>query len=338
MTHDSLVKLGRTGLHVTALGFGATAIGGMYEAVTPDQAQGAVEAAWDSGIRLFDAAPQYGLGLGELRLGAGLAGRPRDEYVLSTKVGRLLRADAPPNPDDFGPDGEPYDKGTPAVSTVYDYSREGVLTSLEESMARLGQDRLDLVYVHDPDNYLDEALAGAFPTLIELREQGVIGAVGAGMNQTQALEVFARESDPDVFLLAGRYTLLEQGALDTFLPLCEQRGIAVVIGGPFNSGLLADPNPGSHYNYLPAPTGLIDRARQLRAVCERHQVPLKAAAIQFPAAHPAVATVLTGTRRASELKENCAMFDLPIPPELWQELRAEGLIDERAPVPGGNNG
>jgi D-threo-aldose 1-dehydrogenase len=338
VTHDSKVKLGRTGLHVTALGFGATAIGGMYEEVTPDQAQGAVEAAWDSGIRLFDAAPQYGLGLGELRLGAGLADRPRDEYVLSTKVGRLLRADAPPNPDDFGPDGEPYDKGTPAVSTVYDYSREGVLTSLEESMARLGQDRLDLVYVHDPDNYLDEALAGAFPTLIELRDQGVIGAVGAGMNQTQALEVFARESDPDVFLLAGRYTLLEQGALDTFLPLCEQRGIAVVIGGPFNSGLLADPNPGSHYNYLPAPIELIDRARQLRAVCERHQVPLKAAAIQFPAAHPAVAAVLTGTRRASELKENCAMFDRPIPPELWQELRAEGLIDERASVPGGNNG
>jgi D-threo-aldose 1-dehydrogenase len=333
VAHDSKVKLGRTGLHVTALGFGATAIGGMYEEVTADQAQQAVDAAWDSGIRLFDAAPQYGLGLGETRLGAGLAQRPRAEYVLSTKVGRLLRADAPPNPDDFGPDGEPYDKGTPAVSTVYDYSREGVLTSLEESMARLGQDRLDLVYVHDPDNYVDEALAGAFPTLIELREQGVISAVGAGMNQTEALEIFARESDPDVFLLAGRYTLLEQEALDTFLPLCEQRGIAVVIGGPFNSGLLADPNPGTHYNYLPAPAELIDRARRLQAVCARYEVPLKAAAIQFPAAHPAVAAVLTGSRRASELTENCALFDLPIPPELWSELRAEGLLDERAPVP-----
>jgi D-threo-aldose 1-dehydrogenase len=333
VAHDALVKLGRTSLRVTALGFGATAIGGMYEKVSPDQAQQTVDAAWAAGIRLFDAAPQYGLGLGEMRLGAGLAGRPRDDYVLTSKVGRLLRADAPPNPDDFGPDGEPFDKGTPDVATVYDYSRDGVLASIEESLVRLGKDRLDIVYVHDPDEYVHQALATAFPTLIELREQGVIGAVGAGMNQTAALEVFARESDPDVFLLAGRYTLLEQAALDTFLPLCEQRGIAVVVGGPFNSGLLADPNPGTHYNYLPAPTDLIDRARRLQAVCERHAVPLKAAAIQFPAAHPAVAAVLTGSRRASELTENCAMFDLPIPAELWRELRAEGLIDERAPVP-----
>jgi D-threo-aldose 1-dehydrogenase len=204
-------------------------------------------------------------------------------------------------------------------------------------MARLGQDRLDLVYVHDPDNYVEEALAGAFPTLIELRDQGVIGAIGAGMNQTEVLEVFARETDPDVFLLAGRYTLLEQAALDTFLPLCEQRGIAIVIGGPFNSGLLADPNPGTHYNYLPAPTDLIDRARRLQEVCRRHDVPLKAAAIQFPAAHPAVAAVLTGCRRASEITENCAMFDLPIPAELWRELKAEGLLDERAPVPSGRD-
>ena len=188
MDHRAIAKLGRTGLSVTALGFGATAIGGMYEEVSDAQASETVDAAWDQGIRLFDAAPQYGLGLGEMRLGAGLAGRPRDEYVLSSKVGRLLRADAPPNPDDFGPDGLPFDKGTPDVATVYDYSRDGVLASIEESLARLGQDRLDIVYVHDPDNYVAEALAGAFPTLIELREQGVISAVGAGMNQTAALE------------------------------------------------------------------------------------------------------------------------------------------------------
>ena len=268
-----------------------------------------------------------------MRLGAGLAGHPRDGYVLSTKVGRLLRADAPPNPDDFGPDGLPFDKGTPAVSTVYDYSRDGVLTSIEESLARLGKDRLDLVYIHDPDNYVAEALATAFPALIELREQGVISAIGAGMNQTAALETFARETDPDVFLLAGRYTLLEQDALGTFLPLCEQRGIAVIVGGAYNSGLLADPSSGTHYNYLPAPQPLIERAQQLQAVCARHGVPLKAAAIQFPAAHPVVAAVLTGARRAAELNENCALFDLPIPPDLWQELRAVGLLDERAPVP-----
>jgi D-threo-aldose 1-dehydrogenase len=333
MDHRAIVKLGRTGLSVTALGFGATAIGGMYEEVSDAQAQETVDAAWERGIRLFDAAPQYGLGLGEMRLGAGLARHPRDEYVLSTKVGRLLRADAPPNPDDFGPDGEPFDKGTPAVATVYDYSRDGVLASIEESLARLGKDRLDIVYVHDPDNYVAEALAGAFPTLIELREQGVITAVGAGMNQTAALETFARETDPDLFLLAGRYTLLEQGALSTFLPLCEQRGIAVIAGGAFNSGLLADPNPGTHYNYLPAPQPLIERARRLQAVCARHGVPLKAAAIQFPIAHPAVAVVLTGARRAAEISENCDLFDLPVPPDLWQELKADGLLDERAPVP-----
>jgi D-threo-aldose 1-dehydrogenase len=333
MDHRAIVKLGRTGLNVTALGFGATAIGGMYEEVSDAQAHNTVDAAWEQGIRLFDGAPQYGLGLGEMRLGAGLAGHPRDGYVLSTKVGRLLRADAPPNPDDFGPDGLPFDKGTPAVSTVYDYSRDGVLTSIEESLARLGKDRLDLVYVHDPDNYVAEALATAFPALIELREQGVISAIGAGMNQTAALETFARETDPDVFLLAGRYTLLEQDALSTFLPLCEQRGIAVIVGGAYNSGLLADPNPGTHYNYLPAPQPLIERAQQLQAVCARHGVPLKAAAIQFPAAHPVVAAVLTGARRAAELNENCALFDLPIPPDLWQELRAGGLLDERAPVP-----
>jgi D-threo-aldose 1-dehydrogenase len=333
MDHSAIVKLGRTGLNVTALGFGATAIGGMYEEVSDDQASAVVDAAWDQGIRYYDAAPQYGRGRGGLRLGAGLARRPRDEYVLSTKVGRLLRSDAPPNPDDFGPDGLPFDKGTPDVATVYDYSRDGVLTSIEESLARLGKDRLDIVYVHDPDNYVAEALAGAFPALIELREQGVISAVGAGMNQTAALEIFARETDPDLFLLAGRYTLLEQGALDTFLPLCAERGIAVIAGGAYNSGLLADPNPGTHYNYLPAPQPLIERAVALRAVCERHGVPLKAAAIQFPAAHPVVAAVLTGARRDSELTENIDLFDRPIPAELWPDLRAEGLLDERAPVP-----
>ena len=333
MDHRTIVKLGRTGLSVTALGFGATAIGGMYEEVGDSQAHDAVDAAWNQGIRLFDAAPQYGLGLGEMRLGTGLAGRPRDQYVLSTKVGRLLRADAPPNPDDFGPDGLPFDKGTPAVSTVYDYSRDGVLASIEESLTRLGKDRLDIVYVHDPDRYVAEALAGAFPALIELREQGVITAIGAGMNQTAALETFARETDPDLFLLAGRYTLLEQEALGTFLPLCEERGIAVLAGGAYNSGLLADPNPGTHYEYLPAPPSLIDRAQRLAAVCARYGVPLKAAAIQFPIAHPAVAVVLTGARRAAEVDENCALFDQPVPPDLWRELKRSGLLDERAPVP-----
>jgi D-threo-aldose 1-dehydrogenase len=333
MRHDTAVQLGRTPLTVTALGFGATAIGGMYTAVTGHDASAAVAAAWESGIRFYDAAPQYGRGNGETRLGEGLSPYPREQYVLSSKVGRLLRAGAPPNPDDFGPDGTPYDADAPEVATVYDYSRDGVLTSIEESLKRLGTDHLDLVHVHDPDDYVEEALATAFPTLIELREQQVIKAIGAGMNQTAALEIFARESDPDVFLLAGRYTLLEQHALDTFLPLCAERGIAVIAGGVFNSGLLANPGPGTHYNYDPAPASLIARARRLGAVCERHGVPLKAAALQLPTAHPVIAATLTGARSRAEVEENVALFDLPIPASLWAELKAAGLLAADAPTP-----
>ncbi|AQT82778.1 hypothetical protein B1R94_12735 [Mycolicibacterium litorale] len=326
------MRLGRTALTVTALGFGATAIGGMYTAVSDDDALDTVAAAWEAGLRYFDTAPQYGRGNGERRLGSGLAPYRRDDYVLSSKVGRLLRADAEPHPDDFDSTGQPYDAGAPDVATVYDYSRDGVLRSIEESLVRLGTDRLDIALVHDPDDYVDDALATAFPTLIELREQKVVTAIGAGMNQTAALERFARESDPDMFLLAGRYTLLEQTALQTFLPLCGQRGIAVVAGGVFNSGLLADAGPRARYNYDPAPADLVTRANQLSAVCGRHGVPLKAAALQFPLAHPCVAAVLTGARSRGEITENVALFDLPIPDDLWLELKSEGLVVEDAPT------
>jgi D-threo-aldose 1-dehydrogenase len=333
MAHDTPVRLGRTSLTVTALGFGATAIGGMYTEVSDDAALDTVAAAWAAGLRYFDAAPQYGRGNGEVRLGRGLAEYRREDYVLSSKVGRLLRADAPPHPDDFDSTGRPYDAGAPDVATVYDYSRDGVLRSIEESLTRLGTDRLDIVLVHDPDDYVDEALATALPTLIELRDQKVVTAIGAGMNQTAALERFACESDPDMFLLAGRYTLLEQTALQSFLPLCAQRGVAVVAGGVFNSGLLADVGPGARYNYDPAPPDLIARAQRLAAVCQRHDVPLKAAALQFPAAHPVVVAVLTGARSRDEITENAALFDLPIPDDLWQELRAEQLLTDAAPTP-----
>ena len=333
MAHDTPVRLGRTALTVTALGFGATAIGGMYTEVSDDAAVDTVAAAWAVGLRYFDAAPQYGRGNGEVRLGRGLAGYPREDYVLSSKVGRLLRADAPPHPDDFDSTGRPYDAGAPDVATVYDYSRDGVLRSIEESLTRLGTDRLDIALVHDPDDYVDEALATALPTLIELRDQKVVTAIGAGMNQTTALERFARESDPDMFLLAGRYTLLEQTALQSFLPLCAQRGIAVVAGGVFNSGLLADAGAGARYNYDPAPADLIARARRLSELCQRHGVPLKAAALQFPIAHPCVAAVLTGVLSRAELDENARLFDLPIPCELWRELKAEGLLADDAPTP-----
>jgi D-threo-aldose 1-dehydrogenase len=333
MAHDTPVRLGRTALTVTALGFGATAIGGMYTEVSEDAAVDTVAAAWEAGLRYFDAAPQYGRGNGELRLGRGLASYPRAEYVLSSKVGRLLRADAPPHPDDFDSTGRPYDAGAPDVATVYDYSRDGVLRSIEESLTRLGADRLDIALVHDPDDYVDDALATALPTLIELREQKVVTAIGAGMNQTAALERFVRESDPDLCLLAGRYTLLEQPALQSFLPLCAQRGVAVVAGGVFNSGLLADAGAGARYNYDPAPADLIARTRRLSEVCRRHGVPLKAAALQFPIAHPGVAAVLTGARSRAEITENITLFDLPIPGELWRELKADRLLADDAPTP-----
>lgn len=331
--HDTPVRLGRTSLTVTALGFGATAIAGMYTAVSDDAADDTVAAAWEAGLRYFDAAPQYGRGNGERRLGHALSRYRREEYVLSSKVGRLLRADAPPHPDDFDSTGRPYDAGAPDVATVYDYTRDGVLRSIEESLERLGADRLDIVLVHDPDDYVDEALDTALPTLIDLRDQGVVGAVGAGMNQTQALETFARHSDPDMFLLAGRYTLLEQTALQTFLPLCAERGIAVVAGGVFNSGLLADTGPDARYNYDPAPADVVGRARELSRVCDRHGVPLKAAALQFPLAHPAVAAVLTGVRSRTEVLENVALFDSPISGALWEDLKAQGLLSEAAPTP-----
>jgi D-threo-aldose 1-dehydrogenase len=333
MKHDHIRKLGRTDVEVTALGFGATAIAGMYTEVTDEQAADAIHAAWDAGIRFFDTAPQYGRGNGELRLGRALKGYDRDSFTLSSKVGRLLRVDAPPNPDDFDPDGNPYDAGAPEVATVYDYSRDGILRAFDETMERLGVDRLDIVHVHDPDDYLDEALATAFPTLIELRDQGVVRAIGAGMNQTNALERIARESDPDALLLAGRYTLLEQTALDTFFPLCAERGIAVIAGGVFNSGLLADPSPAARYNYDRAPEALVTRALDLAAICAAHDVPLKAAALQLPAAHPVVAAVLTGARSADEVRENVELFDLDIPKALWTDLKSRGFLAENAPEP-----
>ncbi|KJC63631.1 D-threo-aldose 1-dehydrogenase [Agreia bicolorata] len=325
MKHDAPSRLGRTDISVTALGFGATAIGGMYSPVPEEQAIATVDAAWNHGIRFYDAAPQYGRGKGELRLGQALASRPRDSYVLSSKVGRLLRP--------VDPEGNSNSLDEPELATVYDYSRDGVLRSIEESLERLGTDHLDIVHVHDPDDYLDEALATAFPTLIELRDQGVVKAIGAGMNQTRALEIIARESDPDALLVAGRYTLLEQTALDSLLPLCEERGIAVIAGGVFNSGLLANPHVDARYDYNRAPESIVSRALELAAVCERHGVPLKAAALQFPKAHPSVAAVLTGSRSPEEMTENIELFDLVIPSDLWAELKDAGLLRQTAPVP-----
>jgi len=259
----------------------------------------------------------YGVGHSERRYGQALQGIPRDRYVLSTKVGRVLRSD---------PDGK--------VTWAFDFSREGARASFESSLERLGIERVDIVFVHDPDEHYQAALSGAFPVLQELRAAGRIRAIGAGMNQWQMELAFAREGFNDCFLLAGRYTLLDQTALPEFLPYCVEHHISVVAGGPYNSGILAvGPRSGATFNYRPAPPEMMDKAARIAAVCERHQVPLKAAALQFILAHPAIASVIPGARSVAEVEENAQLVGLPIPGELWAELKKAGLIAADAPTP-----
>lgn len=308
-------RLGRRGLLVTELGLGCAPIGNLFTPVTDEDANATVGAAWNAGARLFDTAPLYGHGLSEQRLGRALAKYDRDDYILSTKVGRLLRpshgttqaptifADAPP----LVP--------TPA------FSRDDVLRSIEESLNRLSVDRLDIVHVHDPDDHEDDALSATFPTLIQLRDEGVIKAVGCGMNQSEMLDRFVQRVDLDCVLLAGRYTLLDRSGGDDLFPRCVERGVGVIIGGVFNSGLLVDPANNHTYDYAPAHAAMIDRARTMREACERHGVTLAAAAIQFALNHPAVASVIVGARSAAEFQSDVAAACEPIATALWDELR-----------------
>ncbi len=326
MNPTQQVPLGRTTLTVTRFGLGTAPLGGLFEAVDEATGVGVIDRAWDAGIRFFDTAPLYGHGLAETRVGKVLRQKPRDEFTLASKVGRLLRADAPPEP------GQSW-HGTPPVNPVFDFSYDGVMRSFEESLARLGLDRIDILHIHDPDDHYDEAISGAYKALDRLRADGAIGAVSAGMNQAEMLTRFAREGDFDCFLLAGRYTLLDQIALKELLPECIKRGIAIIAGGVYNSGILADPKPGAHYNYQTAPAELLERARRIRDVCARHDVPLKAAAVQFPLGHPAVACVVIGCRNAAQLDESLEMFALEIPPKLWRDLKAERLLPAHAPTP-----
>ncbi|MEU7943020.1 aldo/keto reductase [Microbispora bryophytorum] len=301
-------RLGRYGL-------GTAPLGGLFAPVSEDEAEQVLAAAWQAGIRYFDTAPHYGSGLAEERLGRFLRALPRDaaaEAVVSTKVGRLLV------PGQGEEEGFP---GRTGFVRVRDYSREGVLRSLDDSLTRTGLDRFDLVFIHDPDDHWEQAAGQAFPALAELRDQGVIGAIGAGMNQAEMLTRFVRETDLDAVLVAGRYTLLDRSAAEELLPECERRGVAVVAGGVFNSGILAG---GVTYDYDAAPPEVLERVRELGRACAAHGVPLPAAALRFPHRHPAVANVLIGARSAEEITEDLALAAADIPDALWEDLDHAG--------------
>lgn len=332
-------RIGNGGVTFTALGFGTAPLGNLYRAISDEEAQQALDAAWESGCRYYDTAPLYGLGLSETRLNRFLRGKRRDDYVLSTKVGRRLKACPPQERTGIG---KFFD--TPSRRELYDYSYEGVMRSFEDSLERLGADRVDILFGHDLDiaNHgsqeamqarLDEFMRSGYYALLALRDQGVIKAFGAGVNEWQPCQWLAERGDFDLFLLAGRYTLLEQEALETFLPLCESRGIGIVLGGPYNSGVLASgPKPGAFYNYNPAPQEVLDKVARIEAVCRQHGVRLIEAALQFPLFHPAVVSVIPGGQSVAEVKANREVLAARIPPQLWSDLKAQGLMRPDAPT------
>ncbi|MGD8486813.1 MAG: aldo/keto reductase [Chloroflexota bacterium] len=347
------VALGRTGVTVTRLGIGTNPLAGLMQAIPHVTARATVEAAWDGGIRLFDMAPLYGYGSAERFVGDVLRSRPRSEFALATKVGRLLAADGPPEREDrmMLYEGEPLYKDTAPVRPYFDYTYEGVMRSLEASRERSGIDRFDIVHIHDPESYMEEAAEGAYRALDELRRTGDVGAIGIGSNHWDCHLALLEQGDYDVILLAGRYTLLDQTALPRLMPLCQERGTAVIAAGVFNSGILAHPDPGSirsldrradamhtwkdnvTFNYMPAGQDVIDKAAAIKAVCDRHCVPMAAAAVQFPLFHPAVPTVVIGPRTPEHVAQDVALMRHPIPRELWSELKHAGLLPESAPTP-----
>ena len=318
-------QLGRSNVTVPRLGLGTAPLGGWPGGMSYEQGIATVRRAWDRGIRYFDTAPFYGYGKAEEFIGTALDGRDRRSFMLSTKVGRLLEPGAMQNP--LYQDARPF---TP----VFDFSASGVARSLAESTQRLKIERPDIALIHDPDDHHEAALNEAYPALRELKATGKIGAIGVGMNRVEPLVRFAREAEFDCFLLAGRYTLLEQTALDELFPLAVECGISIIVGGVFNSGLLIDPFASMPmYDYATAPTPIVTVARQLASICAAYDVPLRAAALQFAAAHPAVAAVVVGARSPDEVDDGLAMTELAIPPELWGELKARGLIRSDAPAP-----
>jgi D-threo-aldose 1-dehydrogenase len=332
-------RLGNGGITFTELGFGTAPLGNLYRAISDDEAQAILDLAWASGIRYYDTAPLYGLGLSETRLNRFLRDKPRDDYVLSTKVGRLLKAATEETRDGHG---KWFD--VPARTEVYDYGYDGVMRSVEFSLERLGIDRIDILYAHDLDIFnhgsqavldekLGELMEGGYKAMLKMREDGVIRGFGAGINEWQPAQWMAERGDFDLFLLAGRYTLLEQEALESFLPLAQDRGIGIVIGGPYNSGILATgPVDGAFYNYDPAPPDILERVARIEAVCKRHGTRLVDAAFHFPLGHPAVVSVIPGGQGVAEMESNLAAAMATVSPALWADLKAEGLMRDDAPV------
>lgn len=331
-------RLGNGGLRFTELGFGAAPLGNLFKAVTEAEAQAVLAAAWTAGVRYYDTAPLYGLGLSETRLNHFLRGKPRGDYVISTKIGRLLQATTPEGRDGIGKWID-----VPARREVFDYSYDGVLRSLEFSLERLGLDRIDVVYAHDLDIFthgtaakmtemLEAFIAGGYLALRRLRDEGVIRAFGAGLNEAAPCDWLMQRGDFDIFLLAGRYTLLEQGALG-FMDRAAARGVGVVIGGPYNSGILATgPRAGAMFNYAPAPEAVLARAARLQAICTEHGVRLVDAAFRFPLLHTATVSVIPGGQGVAEMASNLQAAAAVVPGALWAALQAEGLIVEGAPV------
>ena len=339
MKPDTKRPLGRTDLPVCQMGFGGAPLGNLYAEFSDEEARATVSAAYDAGIRLFDTAPLYGYGLSEHRIGEALRWQPRDSYVLSTKIGRRLRPEDPARID-----GGLFKRTLP-FDPVYDYSYDGVMRSVEDSLQRLALQRIDVLLIHDVDHWthgsaeavdqrFTEVMEGGYNAMLRLREEGVVSAIGAGVNEWEMCQRFAEAGDFDCFLLAGRYTLLEQDSLNTFLPLCVERGIGIIIGGPLNTGILATGAvEGAYYNYAPAPPEIMERVAKIEAVCRRHNVPLATAALQFPLHHPAVSSTIPGARTPSEITRNVETFAIDVPADLWAELKAEGLLREDAPTP-----
>ncbi|MGR3343473.1 MAG: aldo/keto reductase [Paracoccaceae bacterium] len=334
-----LDRIGNGGLTFTELGFGTAPLGNLYRAISDQDANEILSLAWEGGVRYFDTAPLYGYGLSETRLNRFLRDKPRDAYVLSTKVGRLLQAATPKTRDGIGGWFE-----VPNRREIFDYSYDGVMRSFEFSLERLGVDRIDMLLVHDLDlGYhhnqlaLDEKIAeqmgGGYLALREMRDQGVIRAFGAGLDEWQPCQALAEQGDFDLFLLAGRYTLLEQEALESFLPLCEARGIGIIVGGPYNSGILATgPAQGAYYNYDLAPQHILDKVGEIQSVCKTHGVRLNDAAFQFPLCHPCVLSIIPGGQSLAEMTSNISAASAKIPAKLWFALKDKGLMRPDAPV------